>query len=55
MLSMSLFAQMDAFKPDGPQVGGFGVVTLAFLFMVWLFDKPTRSWSNTQVLTLSSQ
>jgi hypothetical protein len=39
MLSMSLFAQMNAFKPDGPQVGGFGVVTLAFLFMVWLFDK----------------
>jgi hypothetical protein len=42
MLSMSLFAQMNAFKPDGPQVGGFGVVTLAFLFLVWLFDKRSR-------------
>ena len=42
MLSVSLFAQMNAFNPDGPQVVEFVAFTLAFLLMVWLFDKRSR-------------
>ena len=42
MLSVPVLAQMDAFRPDGVSVFGFVVVTIIFLLLVWLLDRPAR-------------